>query len=394
MRFTIHTGLKITPFELHGRKPRTELPNIVKDGKTYLSNWSEMPISAPTRPKIPIMWAAMRMERLPMVMAKTKAEEKQLTENQKSPKKKSSVRYPFKFVEKNYNKKSLEGRFQNKIQTAVSGTESTIKTDTGKIINRKFISGPLFQTERKARKEPAINTSGEINPKNRHCLRGLNGKYGRWDEILRDILNGKLKIVQNPKQPESETEDEDDDDEEMPEETGTPIKVYDTSERNGSYIPIRTSPEEDALQIYTDGETTGENLENQNQIRRSNRNSKQAGTGPSRRHIQGSKIAKRLPSVKYSFTVLQNRNFLKKIFSKKLHTQKNGPSGAPKSHNAEKLKGGTLCGFSTSILSQNMKKLKKTKIFIFGKKSHNAEKKLKGGTLWDFLTSILSQSKT
>ena len=26
-----------------------------------------------------------------------------------------------------------------------------------------------------------------------------------------------------------------------------------------------------------------------------------------------------------------------------------------------------------------MKKLKKTKIFIFGKKSHNAEKKLKGG---------------
>ena len=58
-------------------------------------------------------------------------------------------------------------------------------------------------------------------------------------------------------------------------------------------------------------------------------NNKQAGTGPSRRHIQGSKIAKRLPSVKYSFTVLENRNFLKKKFSKKLHTQKNGPSGAP-----------------------------------------------------------------
>ena len=56
---------------------------------------------------------------------------------------------------------------------------------------------------------------------------------------------------------------------------------------------------------------------------------KQAGTGPSRRHIQGSKIAKKLPSVKYSFTVLENRNFLEKNFSKKLHTQKNGPSGAP-----------------------------------------------------------------
>ena len=30
MRFTIHTGLKKTPFELHhGRKPRTELTNII-----------------------------------------------------------------------------------------------------------------------------------------------------------------------------------------------------------------------------------------------------------------------------------------------------------------------------------------------------------------------------
>ena len=276
MRFAIHTGLKITPFELHhGRKPRTELTNILKDGKRYLSNWSEMPISATTRSKRPIYVGRDAEGEITnhMVMARTKLEEKQLTESQKSPKKKNLVRYSFKFVEKNYNKNALEGRFQNKIQTAVSGTESTIKTDTGKIINRKYISGPLFQTEGKARKEPAINTSEEINPKNRHCLRGLNGKYGRWDEILRDILNGKLKIVQNPKQPESETDDEDDDDdEEMPEETGTPTKVYDTSERNGSFVPIRTSPEEDALQIYFDGEMTGENLENQR--RRSNRNSK------------------------------------------------------------------------------------------------------------------------
>ena len=74
---------------------------------------------------------------------------------------------------------------------------------------------------------------------------------------------------------------------------------------------------------------------------------KQAGTGPSRRHIQGSKTAKRLPSVKYSFTVPENRNFLKN-FSKKLHTQETGPSGAPgalKSHNAEKLKGGPFVVF-------------------------------------------------
>ena len=54
MRFTIHTGLKLTPFELHhGRKPRTELTNIVKDGKSYLSNWSELSVSATNRPQNP-----------------------------------------------------------------------------------------------------------------------------------------------------------------------------------------------------------------------------------------------------------------------------------------------------------------------------------------------------
>ena len=50
--------------------------------------------------------------------------------------------------------------------------------------------------------------------------------------------------------------------------------------------------------------------------------------------------------------------------------------GALTSHNAEKLKGGTLWGFSTSILSQSMKKLKKF-FFVFGKKFYNAEKNWK-----------------
>ena len=56
-----------------------------------------------------------------LLMAKTKAEEKAVD---KQPKKKTSVsKFPFKFVEKNYNRKSLEGKFQRKIQTAISGTE-------------------------------------------------------------------------------------------------------------------------------------------------------------------------------------------------------------------------------------------------------------------------------
>ena len=86
MRFTIHTGLKRTPFELHhGRKPRTELPNIVKDGKTYLSDWSEISISARNKPKILIYVGRDADGEITnhIIMAKTKAEEKQANEGSK-----------------------------------------------------------------------------------------------------------------------------------------------------------------------------------------------------------------------------------------------------------------------------------------------------------------------
>ena len=71
---------------------------------------------------------------------------------------------------------------------------------------------------------------------------------------------------------ESDTDDDndDEDDEEIPEETGTPI-VYDTSEKDGRYVPIRTNAEEDALQLHTDSEITGDNLKTQ---MRTNRESK------------------------------------------------------------------------------------------------------------------------
>ena len=203
-------------------------------------------------------------------MVRTKTEERQLASESKSPKKKVRVRYPFKFVEKKHNWKSLESRFQSKIQTAISGTENTVKTDTRKIIHRKLLSGPLFQSEKRNRRETVPAVSAEITPWNRHCLRGLDGKYGKWDENLRDFLNCKLRINQNKKRTETDSEDEDedeDDEEEIPEEAGT---VYDTSERDGRYEPIRTDPENDSLQLHTDGEMP--QGENSKIIRRSNRN--------------------------------------------------------------------------------------------------------------------------
>ena len=56
----------------------------------------------------------------------------------------------------------------------MNGTEHTVTTDTGKIIHRKFIPDPIvFQKERKI--APKIGDT--ITPKNRHCLRLVDGKY-------------------------------------------------------------------------------------------------------------------------------------------------------------------------------------------------------------------------
>ena len=105
MRFTIHTGMKITPFELHhGRKPRTELTNVIRNGRSFLSNWSELPVLASDRPKIPIYKTRNGDGEVSyhIVMARTKGEEKALAKN--SPKTKSSVGvYPFQFFENNHN---------------------------------------------------------------------------------------------------------------------------------------------------------------------------------------------------------------------------------------------------------------------------------------------------
>ena len=129
---------------------------------------------------------------------------------------------------------------------------------------------------------------------------------------------------------------------------------------------------------------------------------KQAGTGPSRRHIQGSKIAKRLPSVKYSFTVLENRIFLKNFFSKKFYTQKNGRSGAPGLAGASPWRanvsqcrkterGDPLRFFNIHSVAKH-EKIEENKNFHFREKISQCRKKLKGGTLWNFSTSILSQN--
>ena len=120
----------------------------------------------------------------------------------------------------------------------------------------------------------------------------------------------------------------------------------------------------------------------------------QAGTGPSRRHIQGSKIAKRLPSVKYSFTVVENRKFFEKIFLKKLHTKKMdrvARRGANVSQCRKTERGDPLRFFNIHSVAKH-EKIEEKIFLLFSEKDLTMPKKLKGGTLWDFPTSILSQN--
>ena len=101
----------------------------------------------------------------------------------------------------------------------------------------------------------------------------------------------------------------------------------------------------------------------------------QAGTGPSRRHSQGSKIAKRLPSVKYSFLQYSKiENFSKKT----------GPSGAPGvsqcrvSQCRKTERGDPLRFFNIHSVAKH-EKIEEIKNFYFRKKISQCRKKLKGG---------------
>ena len=108
----------------------------------------------------------------------------------------------------------------------------------------------------------------------------------------------------------------------------------------------------------------------EDQLSKTNSLMKQAGSGPSRRHIQGSKLAKSKKTSKcqvFSFTALENRKFFEKITYSKKWTEWRAGGTLPKlSTFSSLLKGGPF-GEKTN----------------FRKKSHKAEK-LKAETLWDF----------
>ena len=87
MRFPIHTDLNKTRYEIHhGNKTRTEFTNFVKDGKSYLSDWSELSVLKPNRPKM-LLFVGRDADGETfnhMIMPRTKSEKKQLASEAKS----------------------------------------------------------------------------------------------------------------------------------------------------------------------------------------------------------------------------------------------------------------------------------------------------------------------
>ena len=100
------------------------------------------------------------------IIAKTKVEEKHLAEGPKSPDKKIAY---ISLVENNYNTKSLERNFKTKVKL-VSGTEGTIKLNTGKLNNRKFNFGTTILNRKKEPERKALptRTGRELQPVERN----------------------------------------------------------------------------------------------------------------------------------------------------------------------------------------------------------------------------------
>ena len=66
----------------------------------------------------------------------------------------------------------MEGRFQNKIQIAVSGTESTIKTDTGKY-KPEIHFGTIVSDRKKSQKRTGNQHKRRDKPQKQTLLEGL-----------------------------------------------------------------------------------------------------------------------------------------------------------------------------------------------------------------------------
>ena len=148
MRMTPHTRLKKSAFEMHfGRKPNTNVNNLL--GINPNSNISANPntlqaYSFSNKGRI--------ADILPMKSTK------------KVTKENVSKNYPFQILERNHNANKFDSKYQDKIQTAIDGTNHTKTNADIRYYTQKLISKPLkhcFQDMSKRGKGPR-NKDGNL----------------------------------------------------------------------------------------------------------------------------------------------------------------------------------------------------------------------------------------
>ena len=139
LRFTTHSEIKKTPFELlSGGEPGTKLSNLKnaisvnsKDLSVYITRNSAGEI-------IDHLEMSKKKTNDPKYRRGMTFTQKQKPSNTVS--KRKNTNYPFTFFEKTHTKCSLESKFKNKPLIAVSVTKHTVTTDKNKILHRKLIS--------------------------------------------------------------------------------------------------------------------------------------------------------------------------------------------------------------------------------------------------------------
>ena len=140
MGFTIHTGLKLSPFERHhGRKLRTKLTNIVNDNNSYLSCCTTVSISVPPK-------------QIPFYVARN--EKGKVTDYIVMDKKKLPCCLSHRSPEGNFPitidtfrqeklEKSLKRKYKEQRKIVNDGTKHTVGTADIKILHQMLMSNPL-----------------------------------------------------------------------------------------------------------------------------------------------------------------------------------------------------------------------------------------------------------
>ena len=146
IRQTMHSTLKMTPFQLHyGRKPRTPITNLIGQPTCLLTDWKKT---------ITNYILAQPAELQVYTIQDSDGELADylvLNESRKRGRSVSGDFKNYKFFEKETKPNAMKCRFKtDKILTAAKETKHTITTTEGKLIHKKLASKPLkFQPSKK-----------------------------------------------------------------------------------------------------------------------------------------------------------------------------------------------------------------------------------------------------